>query len=235
MNDVDASPSGANVGRATGPARIRIVIADDHPMVREGIARLLSAERDMAVVSQATDGTETLACLRAVACDVLVLDLAMPPPRGPELIREVRKAFPQLRILILSMHDHPGVIRAALSSGADGYVNKGGEPDDLLAAVRRVAAGRRWLQSDMAERLLFIGPDLGTGTDPLTPRERQVLELLLTGRGNSEIARELDLSEKTISTYKSHIMDKLGMGSLVELVRYADQQLLFALPNDDRA
>lgn len=210
---------------------IAVVIADDHAMVRTGLQRIIEGELGLRVTGQASDGASTLARLRDTRCDVLLLDLGMPAPNGPELIRLIRSQWPQLPILVVSMHNHPKMVRAALDAGADGYVAKDSDPDVLLVALRRVAAGGHYLERGLADALLFAPAPVSSAH--LSPREREVLKRLARGETNSEIARALFLSEKTVSTHKTNLMAKLGLENLADLVRYADRCLRTA--GDDEA
>lgn len=210
---------------------IAVVIADDHAMVRTGLQRIIEGELGLRVTGQASDGASTLQRLRDTRCDVLLLDLGMPAPNGPELIRLIRSQWPQLPILVVSMHNHPKMVRAALDAGADGYVAKDSDPDVLLVALRRVAAGGHYLERGLADALLFAPAPVSSAH--LSPREREVLKRLARGETNSEIARALFLSEKTISTHKTNLMAKLGLENLADLVRYADRCLRTA--GDDEA
>jgi DNA-binding NarL/FixJ family response regulator len=200
---------------------IAIIIADDHAMVRAGLQRIIEGELGMRVTGQAGDGASTLARLQDTHCDVLLLDLGMPAPSGPELIRQVRAQRPQLAILVVSMHNHPKMVRAALDAGANGYVTKDSDPEVLVAALRRVAGGGHYLEPRLADALLFT-----PGAPPnanLSRREREVLRRLAQGQSNSEIARALFLSEKTISTHKANLMAKLRLQNMADLVHYADE------------
>lgn len=202
---------------------IAVVIADDHAMVRAGLQRILEGEPGFAVSGLAGDGSSTLAILKDARCDVLLLDLTMPAPSGTELIGRIRRDWPQLGILVVSMHNHPKVVRAALDAGASGYVPKDADPDVLLGAIRQVAAGGRYVEPGLANALLFTPAP--APHESLSPREQEVLRRLAAGESNSDIARALFLSEKTISTHKAHVMAKLQLQSMVDLVRYADEHL----------
>jgi DNA-binding NarL/FixJ family response regulator len=162
---------------------------------------------------------------------VLLLDLGMPAPSGLELIRQVRAQWPQLAILVVSMHNHPKVVRAALDAGANGYVVKDSDPEVLVAALRRVAGGGHYLEPSLADALLFTPSPAPHGN--LSPREREVLRRLARGQSNGEIARALFLSEKTISTHKANLMAKLQLENVADLVHYADEHPPSA--NDDEA
>lgn len=204
---------------------LRIVVADDHLLFRAGLTRILSDAPGLQVVGVAGDGAALLALLPRLACDLLLLDMSMPPPRGPDLIRAVHALQPQLPILVVSMYDQPAVVQAAIRAGARGYVTKGADPAVLLDAVRQVGRGGHWLETGMADQLLFRRDNVPPH-ERLSPRERQVLARLVAGQGNAEIARALYLSEKTISTHKAHILGKLGLTSTAELVRYALEHTL---------
>jgi len=205
------------------PDGIAIVIADDHAMVRGGLQRIIEAELGMRVTGQAGDGTGTLALLEHTHCDVLLLDLGMPAPSGRELITRVRTQWPKVAVLVISMHNEPRIVRDALDAGAHGYVTKDSDPEILLEAVRRVAAGGHYLEPKLAHAVLFAPAQATHGS--LSPRERQVLRLLADGQSNGAIARALFLSEKTVSTHKANLMAKLGLRSMADLVHYADRHL----------
>lgn len=200
---------------------IAVIIADDHAMVRAGLQRIIEGELGLRVTGQASDGDSTLARLQDTRCDVLLLDLAMPGPSGPDLIRRIRAQRPQLAILVVSMHNAPKVVRAALDAGADGYVAKDSDPEVLLEGLRRVAGGGHFVEPGLADALLFAPPPIAASS--LSPREREVLQRLARGESNGEIARALFLSEKTISTHKSNLMAKLKLENMADLVRYADE------------
>ncbi len=198
---------------------LRVVVADDHAMVRDGLKRIIDSEPDMRVIGQATDGASTLDCLREVAADVLLVDLTMPDTHGPSLVTAVRRGHPDLPILVVTMHDTPAVVRAALQAGATGYVTKDSNPDRLIEAIRAVVAGRRYVDPSLQEALRQT-PMLSPAA--LSPRELQVLRMLAQGQSNTEVASNLHLSEKTVSTHKTNILAKLHLHTLADLVRYAD-------------
>lgn len=218
-------------GRATAPvvhgAPLRLLLADDHPMVREGLLRVLESQPGVQVVAEASNGTETVRCARETAADLLLLDLSMPEPNGVTLIGAVRRASPALPILVLSMHDKPMVVRAALDAGASGYITKGSDIAVLMDAVRHVAAGHPYVEPRLMNSAL-LGRGAGTPVPRarLSGREMQVLERLVQGQANHEIAQALFLSEKTISSHKASLMRKLGVSSLVDLPRAAERYLI---------
>ena len=199
---------------------LRVVVADDHAMVRDGLKRIIDSEPDMQVTGQATDGASTLASLKDADADVVLVDLTMPDTHGPSLVTSVRRDHPDLPILVVSMHDTPAVVRAALQAGATGYITKDANPDRLIEAIRAVVAGRRYVDPALQEALRrspMLSPSV------LSPRELQVLRMLAQGQSNTEVAATLHLSEKTVSTHKTNILAKLHLNTLVDLVRYADQ------------
>jgi DNA-binding NarL/FixJ family response regulator len=212
---------------------IRVLIADDHAMVRDGLRRIIESEPDLCVAGQAVDGSSTLDRLLDTPCHLLLLDLTMPAPSGPALISQIREHWASLPILVLSMHNHPAMARAALQAGADGYIAKDNDPEVLVQALRHVAAGRRFVEPRLAEALLFEPAE--KATPALTAREAEVLQRLAAGQTNSEIARSLNLSEKTVSTHKTNLMAKLGLESLADLVRHVDEQQRFGTRFSDGA
>lgn len=204
---------------ATRPG-IQVIIADDHVMVRDGIKRLLESEPDLEVVAQAANGTETLRALVDHACDLLLLDLTMPAPSGPRLIKKIREGWPNLPILVVTMHNDPRVAQTALHAGANGFITKDAEPAELLNAVYKLVSGHRYVLASISEGIAFLpasSPDID-----LSMREREVLFRLAAGQTNAHIAHSLFISEKTVSTHKTNIMTKLGISNLAELIRYAD-------------
>ena len=197
-----------------------IVVADDHAMVRDGLKRLLESEPDLAVVAQAVSGSDLLEKLAGLDCHVLLLDLNMPPPNGPKLVQLVRDSWPKLPILVVTMHNEARMAQAALQAGANGFITKDAEPALLLEAVRRVAAGGRYVSAEILEGIAFL-PTATVGVE-LSAREREVLSRLVAGQSNGEIAHALFISEKTVSTHKTNLMAKVGANSLAELIRFAD-------------
>ncbi|MGV0958316.1 MAG: response regulator [Limnohabitans sp.] len=205
---------------------VRVLIADDHAMVRDGLSRILASEPGIAVVGQAWDGASTLQQLEQSACNILLMDMAMPPPRGPELIKAVHALRPELPILVISMYDQTGIVLAAIQAGAKGYLTKGADPETLISAVRQVAAGEQWLDPVLAKTLVLGQQRQAPLHEHLSTRERQVMGHLLAGDSNQQIAAKLELSEKTISTHKTNILSKLNVTSIAGLVQYAQEHLL---------
>ena len=206
-------------------APIRILIADDHTLVRESLVGLLQAEGDVQVVAQAADGVETVERALATRPDIVVADLSMPRLGGIEVVRRLKEALPATRVLVLTMHQEDEYVLQAVRAGASGYLVKDSAASELLAAVRNLHAGRGHF-GPQASRILaeqVQHPDRGR-EDPygnLTPREREVFHLIAEGLTTKEIARKLDISAKTAENHRTRVLDKLGMRNTAELVRYA--------------
>jgi len=196
---------------------IKVIIADDHAMVRGAFARLIDSEPDLQVVAQAHDGNSTLQLLADTPCNVLLLDLNMPEPSGSRLITLIREKWPKQFILVVSMHNAPRIVSTALDAGANGYITKDSEPTVLLNALRLVAGGGRYVESKLMEAMLFA-PALRIS---LTPRESEILQRLAAGQSHTTISRELYISEKTVSSHKANLMLKLEIDNFSDLLRYA--------------
>jgi two-component system invasion response regulator UvrY len=207
---------------------IRILIAEDHTIVRQGLEQLLSDVEDIEVTGVAATGQEVLAQIRAGICDVVLLDLTMPGPHGIDLIRQIRVEQPELFVLVLSMHKEEQFALRALKAGAAGYLTKDSAVDELVTALRRVVAGEVFISPAVAQALALdmIRPKPGPAPGELSSREFSVLVLIARGKALNEIAEELHLSAKTISTYKARIMEKLGFANNADLVRYAAEHHL---------
>jgi len=213
----------------------RVVIADDHAIVREGLEQIL-AGTEFTVVGEASDGQETLERCRDTDFDVLVLDLSMPKRNGLDLIKQIRTEKPKLRILVLSMHEEKQYAIRAIRAGASGYLTKESASAQLLAAMRKVAAGGAYISAAVAEQLALDAMPNAAGGPPhklLSNREYQVFQLLVGGRSVSDIADRLNLSIKTISTHKARLLEKMGMTSTAELVHYAVRHHLVEPPDLD--
>lgn len=202
---------------------IRLIIADDHTIMREGLKRILDGADDIDVVGEAVDGFEVLAQIRKGGFDVLMLDLSMPGRSGVELIRQIKDEAPKLPILILTMHEEEQYAIRAIRAGARGYLTKESAGTQLLSAIRKVASGRPYISNEVAEQLAMdaMPSDENYPHKKLTDREFEVFTLLVSGKSINEIADMLHLSAKTVSTHKTRILFKMNMHSLVELVRYA--------------
>jgi DNA-binding NarL/FixJ family response regulator len=202
---------------------VRIVLADDHAIVREGLKRIVSDVGDFTVAGEAADGTEVMRIVRSLEFDVLVLDLSMPGRSGMELIKLVKAEKPRLRILVLSMHQETQYAVRAIKSGASGYLTKESAPAQLEQAIRKIAGGGAYISAEVAEQLA-LGAMPGSDAPPhetLSDREFEVFRALVAGDAVSDIAAKLNLSVKTVSTHKSNLMQKLGLSNQTELVRYA--------------
>jgi len=212
---------------------IRVLVAEDHTIVREGIKQLIGLAKDMQVVGEAGNGEQLLETLRHTPCEVVLLDISMPGVSGLEAIPRIRAlldapAILMLSILMLSMHDEAQMAARALKAGAAGYATKDSDPALLLTAIRRVAAGGRYIDPALADRMVF---EVGlTESRPLhtllSEREFSVFERLAQGANVNDIAQQLALSSKTISTHKARLMQKLKVNSLAELVKYAMEHKL---------
>ncbi len=203
---------------------IRIVIADDHTIVREGLKRLVSSAPGMQVVGEAADGTQTLQRVRELTFDVLMLDLSMPGRSGMELIKLVHAENPKLRILVLSMHQELQYAVRAIKSGASGYLTKESAPEQLEQAIRKVAEGGAYISAEVAQQLALgamPGASQKAPHESLSDREFEVFRLLVLGLSATDIAERLTLSVKTVSTHKSNLMGKMGLSNVSDLVRYA--------------
>ena len=198
---------------------ISVLIADDHNIVRDGLKRILAATPDLQVAGEAASGDAALALVKANDYDVVMLDMSMPGLSGIDLIKRLKVEKPKLRILVLSMHGESQYAARALKAGASGYLNKDSAAEALLGALRKVAAGGVHVSEAAAAALLQAGDK--SSHDVLSDREFEVLRLLAGGLGPTEIGEKLHLSVKTVSTHKARILDKLGLGSTAELVRYA--------------
>ena len=202
---------------------IRIVVADDHTIVREGLKQLLAAAGDLEVVGEAQDGFEVIQRVRELEFDLLLLDMSMPGKSGIELIKQVRAEKPKLRILVLSMHEEHQYAVRAIRAGAAGYLTKESASRQLVEAIRKVAGGGAFISSAVAEQLaLGAMPDAqGPLHASLSDREFQVFCMLAEGKSVSDIAERLNLSVKTVSTHKANILQKMNMTTAGELIRYA--------------
>jgi DNA-binding NarL/FixJ family response regulator len=202
---------------------IRVVMADDHTILREGLKQILSAAEGIEVVGEATDGHEVLQRVRNTECDVLLLDLSMPGRSGMDLIKQVKSERPRLRILVLSMHGEQQYAVRAVRAGASGYLTKDSAATQLVAAIRKVAAGGAYISAEVAEQLALSAMPRAEGPPhtALSDREYEVFRLLVAGKTVTDIAEKLNLSVKTVSTHKARLMEKMGMETQADLIRYA--------------
>lgn len=207
---------------------IRVMITDDHAIMRKGLKQLFALVGDIEVVAEATDGGTALERLRQGGIDLLLLDMTMPGISGEDLVARIRAHYPTLPILILSMHKEAQIAQRALKAGANGYLTKDRDPEDLLDAIRKVAAGGRFLDAEIAEQMAFTASGVGApaGHECLTDREFQVMRLLAQGVSVNDIAAQLAISAKTVSTHKARLMEKMGFASNADLVRYSVEHRL---------
>jgi len=200
---------------------LRVVVADDHTLVRQSVVKALAQADGVDVVAEASDGMGALEAVRAAAPDLLVLDIAMPGRDGFSTAREVRRRSPGVRILFLSMHDDDASLRHVLALDAEGFVSKSAPVDELLEAVRRVGAGHRYLSTDVAARASTLTAHRDDGPPSLTAREREVLRLLAQGLRPGEIASTLELSVKTVKNHLTAVYQKLGVDTGAQAVAEA--------------
>ncbi|MEO8598891.1 MAG: response regulator transcription factor [bacterium] len=212
---------------------IRLVIADDHTIMREGLKRILDGAENIEVVGEAVNGFEVLAKVREGGFDVLLLDLSMPGRSGVELIRQIKSEAPKLPILVLTMHEEDQYAVRTIRAGARGYLTKESAGTQLLSAIEKVAAGRPYISAEVAEQLALeiMEPHEILPHDRLSNREFEVFSLLVHGKSITEIAKFLHLSVKTISTHKTHVQEKMHMQSLAQLVQYAVAQNIINTPH----
>jgi DNA-binding NarL/FixJ family response regulator len=198
---------------------IRVLVIDDHAILRTGIRSMLEREEDFTVVGQAANADQAVSRARALQPDVILLDVVMPRKSGFEALPELRAVAPEARVIMLSMQTNPSSIRKALNAGAAGFVAKHASEADLFDAIRRVAAGSRYVDPELAGDLIV--PDSAALTEPLSERERDVMYMLALGYTNQEVAEQLYISVRTVDTHRAHLMRKLGLRTRAELVLYA--------------
>jgi two-component system invasion response regulator UvrY len=202
---------------------IKVVVVDDHAVVREGLKRIISENDGMTVSGEAADGHEAMQVIRKASCDVVLLDITMPNKSGLDVLKELHAESPRIPVLVLSMHPEDQYAVRVLRAGAAGYITKESAPAKLVQAIRKVVRGGKYVSASLAEKLVY---DLGANTDKapheiLSDREYQVLCLIASGKTVTNIAEELTLSVKTISTYRVRILEKLKMSNNAEITRYA--------------
>jgi len=202
---------------------IKVVVVDDHAVVREGLKRIITENVGMTVTGEAADGHEAMLVIKSEPCDVVLLDITMPNKNGLDVLKELHAESPRLPVLVLSMHGEDQYAIRVLRAGAAGYLTKDSAPAKLVQAIRKVVRGGKYVSPSLAERLVF---DLGTDSDKapheiLSDREYQVLCMISSGKTVTQIAEELALSVKTISTYRVRILEKLKMKNNAEITRYA--------------
>ena len=207
---------------------IRALIADDHAVVRQGLKQILGDTPEMLIAGEAANGQEVLDKVRAETWDVVVLDISMPDRSGLDILKQLRSERPNLPVLVLSMHSEDQYAMRVLKAGASGYLTKDSAADELVKAIRKVVSGGRYVSSFLAEKLaLEIGADSNKlPHETLSDREFQVLRMIAAGKSVAEIAAELYLSPKTVSTYRARLLQKMNLGTNAELIHYAIQNHL---------
>jgi two-component system response regulator NreC len=207
-----------------------IVVVDDHAVVRSGLRLLLDTQEDLEVVGEAGNAKDAIFRARALKPDVILLDVVMPGESGIDVLPQLKKESPETRVLVLSMQDDPSYVREAFAAGASGYVLKEAADEEVVAAVREVAGGGRYVHPALGARLIAAeaAERAAAEADPLSDREREVLRLLALGHTNQEIAERLYISVRTAESHRAHIMQKLRLTTRAELVRYALSQGLLA-------
>lgn len=207
---------------------IKIIIADDHNIVRQGLKQIMALAPDIQVVAEAATGHEVLSKLAANKCDILLLDMTMPGLNGVELIKRIRQIESAPSILVLSMHDSGQLVSRVLKAGAIGYVTKDSDPENLVAAIRKVARGGKYIDPVLVDEMVFDHGLDGSKLphERLSDREFQIFQLLVVGKSITSIAEGLSLSSKTISTHKLRLLQKMRMQSIAELTRYAMENRL---------
>ncbi|HEU4645003.1 MAG TPA: response regulator transcription factor [Burkholderiales bacterium] len=207
---------------------IKIIIADDHAVVRQGVKQILAAEPDMRLVGEANDFAQTLQVTRRLAWDVLILDYSMPGGNGLQILKKIKHAHPRRPVLILSMHPEEAIAVSALRAGAAGYVSKESASEELTVAIRKAVSGKKYVSASLAETLaheLGQGPQ-GLAHESLSDREYRVMWLIASGKSITHIAKELGLSPNTVSTYRLRILQKLKLENNADLVRYSVKHAL---------
>ena len=201
---------------------LRVVVVDDHAVVREGLKRIISEGQNMTVSAEAGGGNEAVEVVKRTPCDAVVLDITMPDKNGLEVLKEIHEVNPRLPVLVLSMHAEDQYAVRTLRAGAAGYLTKETAPTKLVEAIRKVVRGGKYVSPSLAEKLVFdLDRESKQPHELLSDREYQVLCMIASGKTVSGIATELTLSVKTVSTYRSRILEKLDMANNAELTRYA--------------
>jgi DNA-binding NarL/FixJ family response regulator len=217
---------------------IRVLVVDDHAILRDGIRSILESQEDIVVVGEASDGTEALEYVSNLLPDLVLMDISMPKTNGLEATRLIKERFPQVKVLILTQHDNREYIAPALGAGASGYVLKRSGRREMLNALRQVHEQGTFLTSSITQEVFQeYSQTSRNGKESehhLTDRERQVLQLVVEGKSNKEIALGLGISPKTVSVHRTNIMSKLDVQNTVELIRYVTSTPLLSLPVPDQ-
>jgi two-component system response regulator NreC len=221
-----------NTGR--DEAQIRVLVVDDHAIMRDGIRALINEQEDMHVIGEAEDGRTAVELAGRQHPDVVLMDIAMPLLNGLEATRQIKRDYPDIQVLVLTMYDHEEYVRQVLATGASGYILKRAAATDLVAAIRAVARGDAVLSPAITRMVIneYLRGDIvqaSEESDKLTPREREVLQLIAEGHTSREIARLLDLSIKTVQAHRTSLMQKLDLHDRGELIKYAIQKKIIQL------
>jgi two-component system invasion response regulator UvrY len=201
---------------------IRVIIVDDHPVVRRGLKQIIATEQDMRVVGEAENAREAIRVIRQTACDAVVLDITLPDTSGLDVLSQLKSERPTLPVLIMSIHEEEQYALRVLKSGASGYLMKNSIPEELIKAIRKITSSRKYISPSLAERLAseLTSPETPLH-EKLSDREFQIMCLIASGKSLKEIGAALCISEKTVSTYRSRIMEKMKMTTNADLTRYA--------------
>ena len=201
---------------------IRIIIVDDHPVVRRGLKQILHEEPDVKVVGEAESAQEALKIIRTIDCDAVVLDISLPGASGVEILKQLKYEYKKLPVLILSVHPEEQYAVRVMKAGASGYLTKESAPEELVKAIRKIISGGKYISSSFAERLIM---DIDASGKPrhekLSDREFEIMRMIAQGKAIKKIAEELYLSEKTVSTYRTRLLEKMNMTTNAEIISYA--------------
>lgn len=201
---------------------IRIIIVDDHPIVRRGLKQILNEEPDVKVVGEAENAQEAFKIIRTIDCDAVVLDISLPGTNGVEILKQLKHEYKKLPVLILSMHGEEQYAVRVMRAGASGYLTKESAPEELVKAIRKIISGGKYISSSLAERLIT---DIDASGKPrhekLSDREFEIMRMIAQGKAIKTIGEELCLSEKTVSTYRTRLLEKMNMHTNAEIVSYA--------------
>lgn len=210
-------------------SKLRILLADDHALIREGLKALINAQADMEIVGEAGDGLAAYKAAKELRPDLVVMDVSMPEMNGAKATERLRQELPETKVLALTVHEDKGYLRQLIQAGASGYVLKRAAAEDLIHAIRAIASGGVYLDPAMMSKVMGVSSrkrslNDALNTNNLSERETEVLRLIALGYSNKEIAAQLEISIKTVETYKTRLMEKLDLHSRVDIVRYALQQ-----------
>jgi DNA-binding NarL/FixJ family response regulator len=208
--------------------KIKVLLADDHAIMRDGLKEILAVVNGFELIGEATNGNEVLEALHKKVPDLLMMDMTMPGMGGISLIERVKSLHPKLPLLVLTMLDDVQIASRALKAGADGYITKDRPAAELVAALRKIASGGRYVDQKLAERMVLSNAGGDMPHHKLSSREMDVFKMLMEGASLDEIAEQLSISYKTVGAHKMHVLEKIGVKNMVELVRYAVQHNLFS-------